>query len=154
MENGFTIHFDWRSVMAAKDAAYYFPQKFTSFMRERYCVPAVYRWKVLRTQAQGSKESVYIGQGEDLLRRMSGVLARQSQPKKGNTNKRLHDIFCKYVEDGRSIVMEIADVDPFEVSGVRFGRDTMGNTFKRRAIENLLLTITQQSVEKQPDVLE
>ena len=59
-----------RSVMATKDKAYNFPQKFTRLMKDEYSLPAVYRWKVLRTQAEGSKECIYIGEGEDLLRRM------------------------------------------------------------------------------------
>jgi hypothetical protein len=45
-------------------------------------------------------------------------------------------------------------VEPFEVDGVRFGRDTIGDRFKRRAIENLLLAITQQSMAQQPNVWE
>ena len=36
-------------------------------------------------------------------------------------------------------------MQPFELNGVPFGRDTMGDRFKRRMTENLLLAIEQKS---------
>ena len=55
-----------------------------------------------------------------------------------DAERRLHDIFAKYVAEGRAIVIEFADVEPFEVNGVRLGRDTIGDRFKRRAIQHRL----------------
>jgi hypothetical protein len=142
-----SISVQWRSVLAEDGQTYFFPQKFTPFMRKRYAVSAVYRWRVLRDLSSEPKEPVYIGEGEDILRRMQRVLTPPKEGKRVNTNRRLHDIFAKFAANGRKIVIEAADVEPFEVNGITFGRGTTGDTFKRRALENVLLVIAQKDCE-------
>jgi len=150
--SSFTLYVQWRPVMAREDKAYCFPEKFTASMKNTYRVSAVYRWRVMQKEA-GDKEQIYVGEGEDLLQRIQRVLTPPRDAKKGNTNRRLHDLFLKYVASGRTITLEVADVDPFEIAApdpgrsyeVRLGRDTMGDRFKRRAIENLLIALTQKA---------
>ncbi len=152
MASSFTLYVQWRAVMAREGKAYCFPEKFTPFMKDAYRVSAVYRWRVMQKEA-GEKELIYIGEGEDLLQRIQRVLTPPRDPKKGNTNWRLHDLFSKHVASGRTITLELADVEPFEIAApdpgrtyeVRLGRDTMGDRFKRRAVENLLLAIAQKA---------
>jgi hypothetical protein len=138
--------------MARENKAYCFPEKFTPLMKNTYRVSAVYRWRVMQKQA-ADKELIYIGEGEDLLQRIQRVLTPPRDAKNSNTNRRLHDLFLKYVAEGRTVALEVADVDPFEVTApdpgrtyeVRLGRETMGDRFKRRAIENLLLALAQKA---------
>jgi hypothetical protein len=150
--NEVTIYVQWRTVLAEERQAYYFPQKFTRFMRKTYAISAVYRWRVLHVPGGEPKAPIYIGEGEDLLRRMQRVLTPPKEGKRGNTNRRLHDIFAKYVAEGRTIVIEVADVEPFEVNGIPFGRETIADKFKRRALENMLLVIAQKT-QKEWDLL-
>ncbi len=144
---GIDISFQWRSAVVQENGnAYNFPDKFTRFFREKYSVPVVYRWRVLKTQP-GDKEPIYIGEAEELPRRIQRVRTPSKTAKDTDTNKRLHQIFREFLSQGRAIVVDIADIDAFEMNGVHFGRDTMGDPFKRRAMENILLALAQKSGE-------
>jgi len=145
--NGFRISFQWRSAVVEENGtAYTFPDRFTRFFREKYSVPAVYRWRVLKNQP-GDKEPIYIGEAEELPKRIQRVRTPSKTAKDTDTNRRLHQIFQQFLSQGRKIVIDVADVDPFEMNGVRFGGDTMGDLFKRRAVENILLALAQKSGE-------
>ena len=146
-KSALNISFQWRSAVVPENGeAYNFPGEFTRFFQARYCVPVVYRWRVLKKQPE-EKEAVYIGEAEQLPRRIQRVLTPSKTAKDTNTNKRLHQMFQEFLSKGRKIVIEVADLDSFEVNGVRFGADTMGDTFKRRAVENILLALAQKSGE-------
>lgn len=141
----FDISVQWRTALVKENGdAYYFPDKFTSYFRETYSVSAVYRWRVMRTSGE-PKEPIYIGEAEDLVYRVQRVLSPHRNAKRGNTNERLNRIFREHLAHGKKIVLEVADIDPFEVNGVRFDRHGLGDRFKRRALENLLLAIAQES---------
>jgi hypothetical protein len=143
--NELNISMQWRTAIVIEGGAgKSFPRKFTRDFCETYAIPAVYQWRVLRVPGE-SKEPVYIGEAEDFVYRIQRVLAPPRMTKKSNTNRRLNDIFTKYVAAGRNVALDIADVDPFEINGIRFGRDTMADRFRRRAIENLMLVIAQES---------
>lgn len=137
----FAISCTWRTAVGENSEAYYFPNKFTRYFREKYSNPGVYRWRIMRLPGE-QKETVYIGEAENIVRRIQRVLTPSRKPKKGDTNNRLNKIFSDCVAAGRRIVFDIADVDPFEINGIRFGRDTLGDHFKRCAIENILLVMT------------
>ncbi len=138
------IFVHWRSALAREGQAYCFPDKFTRDFRDRYSISAVYRWRVMRIEGE-VKEAIYIGEAEDLVRRIQRVLTPSRKTKGGDTNKRLNKIFHKYLKADRTIVLDIADFEPFEINGIRFGSDTIGDRFKRRALENILLGDAQAS---------
>jgi len=145
--SGLNISFQWRSAVGQENGdAYNFPDKFTGFFRKKYSVPVVYRWRVLKNQP-GDKEPIYIGEAEELPRRIQRVRTPSKTARDTDTNKRLHQIFQQFLSLGRKIVIDVGDVDPFELNGVRFGGDTMGDRFKRRALENILLALAQKSGE-------
>jgi hypothetical protein len=145
--SGFNISFQWRTALVQENGApYFFPDKFTKFFRNKYSVPGVYRWRVLKNQA-GEKEPIYIGEAEQLPRRIQRVCTPPKTAKDTNTNKRLHQIFQKFLSEGRKSAIDVGDVDSFEIDGVRFGGDTMHDPFKRRAVENILLVLAQKSGE-------
>jgi hypothetical protein len=51
----------------------------------------------------------------------------------------------KYVGDGRTIVIEVADFEPFEVNGIRFAKETLFDRFRRQVLENLLIVFAQRA---------
>ncbi len=137
----------WRTAVVRENGEpYNYPDKFTRYFRQKYSVPVVYRWRVLKNQP-GDKEPIYIGEAEELPRRIQRVRTPSKTAKETDTNKRLHQIFHEFLSQGRKIVIDVGDVEPFEVNGVRFGRDMMGDRFKRRAVENILLALAQESKE-------
>jgi hypothetical protein len=107
-------------------------------------VPVVYRWRVLQVQ-RGQRESVYIGEAEELPRRIQRIKTPSCKAKNTDTNKRLGLIFQNFLLEGRKIVIDIADIQPFEVNGIRFDNGSLGDRFKRRALENLILVTAQQA---------
>jgi hypothetical protein len=146
---GLGISFQWRTAVVQEGGdAYYFPDKFTSYFREKYSTPVIYRWRVLKNQP-GEKECVYIGEAEELPRRIQRVRTPSKTAKDTDTNKRLHQIFHDLLSQGRKIVIDVGDIDPFEVNGVRFGRQAIDDRFKRRALENIVLALAQESGEFQ-----
>lgn len=145
--SGLSISVQWRTATVGDGGeAYYFPDKFTRYFREKYSVPLVYRWRILRAQP-GDREPIYIGEAEELPRRIQRVRTPSRKAKDSDTNKRLHQIFQKFLSQGRRIVIDVGDVEPFELNRVRFGGDTTGDPFKRRALENILLALAQSSEE-------
>jgi hypothetical protein len=131
--DSFQIHYQWR---AAGD--YCFPKRFDADFRRSYCHAAVYRWRLVRITGE-HKEPVYIGEAENLVRRIQRVLTPAKKARDSNTSFRLNKIFAGYVAEGRSVVLDFADIQDFELNGQRYGRDTLGDRFKRRALENVLL---------------
>jgi len=141
----FKVVIQWKTAIESEgNTPYCFPHKFTNYLRENYAIPAIYQWRVLRQEGE-PREVVYIGEAEDVIYRIQRVLTPSRQAKENNTNRRLNEIFTKHLAAGRTIVLDIADIEPFEISGVRFGRDMMRDRFKRRMLENMILVIAQES---------
>lgn len=148
MTGGITFNVQWRTVVTEENGqAYIFPQKFTHYLRDKYAIPAVYRWRVLSVPGE-PREPIYIGEGDNLVRRIQRVLTPPKSGKNTNTNRRLHDLFAKYAAGKRTIVVDVADVQTFELNGIRFGNETLADRFKRRALENILLVLAQQEETK------
>lgn len=144
--SGLTIYVQWKTAFARDGELYYFPEKFTRYFKEKYSIPSVYRWRIMRSEGE-TKEFIYIGEAEDLVQRIQRVRTPSRKARDGDTNKRLNKIFHEHLSAGRKIVLDIADIEPFEINGIRFGRDTIDDRFQRRAIENILLAMAQASNE-------
>lgn len=141
--SSFQISAHWRTAVTQENGdGWCFPNRFTSYFRDRYATPAVYRWRVVKRQP-GEKERIYIGEGEDLIRRITWVLRPHSSAKPSDTNRRLNEIFSKCASERQWVVIDWADIEPFEINGVRFEQRDIGDRFKRRMLENLLLAIAQ-----------
>jgi len=66
--DSFQIHYQWRAGGGCN-----FGQRFTLDFRRAYCRPAVYRWRLLRNPGE-QKEPIYIGEAEDVVRRIQRVV--------------------------------------------------------------------------------
>jgi hypothetical protein len=147
--SGLQVSIQWPTA-----GGYYFPDKISPRFREKFAMPAVYRWRVMRDPIHWPKEQrekIYIGESEELTRRMQWVLTPHSAAKATDTNRRLNAIFSKLASLGRKIVIDIADVEPFEINGIRFDQRDLGDRFKRRMLEHLLLAIA--AADKNFDLL-
>jgi len=148
---GLNISVTWRSAVTQKNGeAWRFPEKFTPYFKDRYSIPAIYRWRVDKRQP-GEQERIYIGEGEELTRRILWVLKPHSSSKPGDTNRRLNEMFRQCVLEKRSVWIDVADIDPFEINGIRFEQRDLGDLFKRRMLEYLLLAIAE--ADKSYDLL-
>jgi hypothetical protein len=138
----FQIHFQWRAVLAAESQGYTFPSRLTSFLRDKYCVPAVYRWRV-HPGDQGKPEELYIGEAENLSRRIQHVLTPGGKTKKKNTNARLREQLDLRCGAGKHVYLDYLDFPPFELNGALVTADLFREGFLRKAIENLCLYFAQ-----------
>lgn len=151
-----SVSTQWRSAVSEENGqAWCFPDKLTSYFKERYSIPAVYRWRIGKRQP-GERERIYIGEGEELTRRILWVLRPHSSSKPGDTNRRLNELFRQSVSEKRFVCIDVADFDPFEINGIRFDQRELGDRFKRRMLENLLLAIASadRNYELLNDVIE
>jgi len=141
--DSFKIHLQWRAATVEENGpGYIYPAKFSRFFRDRYSCPAVYRWRV-HPGEDGKPEPVYIGEAEVLVRRVQKVLTPPRTAKGGETNKRLREIFDRERAAGKSIFLDVADFEPFEINAVLFSREELGDRFKRRLLEDLSLCFAQ-----------
>ena len=145
--NSLNITYQWRpAVLLETGEEYVFPLMGTCYFNQKYAVPGVCRWRVEKRQP-GEKEAIYIGEAQDLAKRVKRVEKPSRTAKDSNTNKRLNQVLKKYFAEDRTVVFDVADVDPFEINGVKFGGDTFGDCFKRRAVEGILLALAEKSGE-------
>lgn len=137
---GLPINLHWNNVITdvRTGRTYHYPGKFTLYMRESYSRPAVYKWFVHSVES-GKGEEAYIGEAEDLVRRIQRVLTPSKTPKPGNTNAKLKSTFDQTVASGRFVSLAILDFSPFEFGGVVFAPHSLSNQYRRRMMENLCL---------------
>jgi hypothetical protein len=131
-------------VESAKGIGYLFPNRFTDYMRETYARPAVYRWRVFPALPD-SKEEIYIGEAEILVKRAYSVLnAKQTSGTEAKTNHRLRKYFDSQLKGHRHVALEWLYFPPFEIDCVRFEPQELWDPFKRRCVENLALAVSVQ----------
>jgi hypothetical protein len=141
------VGIQWRAALLGEGQPYLFPKKFTPYFRRHHGTAAVYRWRIMSKTGE-TTDAVYIGEAEDLAQRV-----RVLTPPKQNTstNRRLHDLFQQRLSEGKTIALDVADIDPFEINDVQFGKDSVTDCFKRRTLENLLLSLAAS--EREHDLL-
>ena len=135
MEN-FQIQYQWRNA-----GGYNFGQPFTPNFRRDFSRPAIYMWRVIKNAGE-QKEPIYIGETENLVRRIQCVMAPGAKVKETNTNYRLNKLFKGYVESGRTVALDLADIQEFQINGHWYGGEMLSDPFKRRALEHIILVET------------
>lgn len=136
------INLGWKNVIVdrATGQTYEYPAKFTPSMRRKHDRPAIYRWFVHSLRSD-KPEQIYIGEAEDLIRRIQGVLTPGRTAPRYSTNKRLKSIFDSRVEEGLRVALAVLDFSPFELEGVVSKPDSLSSTYMRRTLENLCLSV-------------
>jgi hypothetical protein len=142
MANSIEVNVHWEPVLNKDGTPYMFPKGSSEFSCEKYTKPVVYRWRIGAAGGTG-KDAVYIGEAEDLPRRVQRVLTPAKNKREGDTNRRLHELFEAALTSGTKVHLEVAQFEPFLFNGVRFSVEDLRNSFKRIAVENLFLAVAQ-----------
>jgi hypothetical protein len=110
-------------------------------LRRHYERPAIYRWLTERDE----KSSVYIGETENLVRRLTHYL----KPGPSQiTNKRLRDRLDEELRLGARISFETLAFDPFSINGHLYSTANLGSKEVRCFVENLLLSQLPPEIER------
>ena len=128
----FEIGFRWDDVESASGEFYRFPGVRTSYMR-RYNSSGVYRWGIFRSD--GTLEAVYIGEAEDIKRRLGDYLS----PGTRKTAARVRALLKDYQAQGMEVRFQIVVFDDFAVNSCNFNCCNLTDPFARKAIENLVI---------------
>jgi len=140
----FQIFLEWSNVILKSETGqvYEYPGKFTRYMQDQYCRPAVYKWSVHPVEF-GKPQPVYIGEANNLLLRIQRVLTPARAAKRGDTNARLKKVFDEHISSGRHVSLAVLNVQSFEIDGALFSADRLGHQYVRRALENICLCVAE-----------
>jgi len=95
--------------------------------------PAIYRWNFLK---KGTSVKAYIGETEDLRRRVRGYL---NPGPSQETNKRINAEFRKAIQSGLTVQLETLSVEPIRINRVHVNTDHLWDLFLRKMLENFVL---------------
>jgi len=143
MAQELTITVHWNAVFEKPNILYLFPHRFGQYFRKHHKTAAIYRWRVVPS-APEQTELVYIGQADDLHRRIQRVLTPSKSGRKGDTNLRLHQLFVEASASGDTVLLETASFDDFTINGVLFSPSTIKNEFVRCAVESILVRLAEK----------
>lgn len=128
------IEMRWQPVYAAPRKPYRFPEKTTKYLHRRYTGPAVYCWRIDR---RGMRTVVYVGETDNVLRRLRGLLWPS---KKGELNNlRMGELFRALLTPGAQITLELLQFEPFAVNGYEITVHRMRNPYLRKLVESIAI---------------
>ncbi len=131
------ISLQWRAAIASETGeGYSYPNKFTIFFRQKYFGSGIYQWRIHPVD-HAEKESVYIGQGEVLAKRVQRI---HSPSKKAiDPYAKLKPLFDARVKAGDSVFLDVLDFSPFELNRILFTSDHLHEAYKRHFLESLCI---------------
>ena len=133
--------YQWKPVLMDRNKKYFFPERITPFMREKYKQPAIYRWDIFRKQREDEK-LIYIGEAQELCpQRINGYL---NPGPSQQTNNRIKKKFQYYVRKGFKIGLEILQFDKIKIEDFIFTNNHLSDKHIRRFVEELMIIIYQQ----------
>lgn len=129
-----TIDSEWKPILENKSVQYLFPNTITSYMRQQYKMPAIYRWVV---DTDKTIESVYIGETEELCpRRVYGYL---NPGPSQMTNIRINNLFNDLIKKGKVIRLEHLVFSDFSFDGKKITAQDLAKKNIRVLLENIML---------------
>jgi hypothetical protein len=129
-----TMNFKWAPVLENESDQYFFPNTITAYMRQKYRIPAIYRWIV---ESNGRIESVYIGETEELCpRRVYGYLNPGSSQM---TNIRINNLFDELIKKGKIIRLEYLVFSDFFFDGKKITDQDLVKKNIRVLLENIMI---------------
>lgn len=130
-----TIGFEWQPVLENESSQYVFPNTITTHMRQKYRIPAIYRWVVENNK---TIESVYIGETEELCpRRVYGYL---NPGPSQMTNIRINNLFDDLIKKGKTIRLEHLVFSDFSFDGKKITTQDLIKKNIRVLLENIMIT--------------
>lgn len=128
--------FHWEQVRADPAHRFEFPGDVTAYMRREYAGPAIYRWVVFDLTI-GDRKEMYVGEAEDLCRRITQYL----QPGPSQlTNKRLHALFQSYRAQGHSVTIQRLRFESLSLGEFDMSQTDLFSKHTRVFIEHMLVT--------------
>ncbi len=137
------VEFDyqWLPVLREEEKEYYFPDKMSSFMKNEYKKPAIYRWNVFKT-IRGDQKIIYIGETQELCpQRINGYL---NPGPSQHTNKRIKRKFEAYLANGFKIGLDILQFSDIKIENFVIRYDDLKDKHIRRLIEELMIIIHEK----------
>ena len=99
------LTYEWITVVQDDETPYRFPLAINR--SGPYAIPAVYRWLPFR-QRPGDLQRAYIGESENLARRVCGYLKPGPSQK---TNIRMRQLMDGLVSDGLQVQLDVLRID-------------------------------------------
>lgn len=125
--------FEWVAVADELGEPYRFPRPVGS-LRSKYPGPSIYRW--VSRRPDGTVESVYVGETDNLGRRIYGYLnPGQSQQTNLRMNAELRDLAAS----GHAIALERVKFESISLDGVEIPSTSLADKHVRVMLEHALL---------------
>ncbi len=139
--NSIDVGLSWRILESGPGKPWSFPGAVSPYMKKHYRGPAIYRWAVT-LPGEDEPRLIYIGEAEDLSRRLGDVLRSRRVTSKPTTSARLNAKFTEEVSHGNTVTVAKAEFQDFSFNGVTFSQQnwSLSHKFKRCALENLFLS--------------
>ena len=130
------VAFEWAVVLSSEDTEYKFPHPITSFMKQKYKKPVIYRWTIDRGDGE---KLFYIGEAVRFCPdRLNGYLSPGPDQQ---TNIRLNRLFQESIENGASVKLEILKLSGAFVNDLDLQEKELAKQDIPRLIEKLLVTL-------------
>ena len=136
----------WAPVISSPNTPYAYPRPVNEYIDENYSKAAVYRWAFVKgrhgsiPEAMQPPQAVYVGETENLARRLRGYL--YPGPSQA-TSKRMKAYLDEELKHGTLITLAILRFENFRIIIDREKRDSrlvaefgLGNPFIRKLMEN------------------
>ncbi len=146
--NVLEINHRWADVQSLQGYNYLYPTAVSSYMKEQFCRPAVYRWMVW-TPGYGV-HAYYVGETANLAHRVQHCIRPGNQQM---TNLRLKAYFDEAIRQKQQVELQTFVFEPFQVNKVIFSMELLGHTHIRRMLENLVLVLMDGEKSGSPLVL-
>src|SRR5271157_817941 len=100
--NSIDVEMSWRILESGPGKPWSFPGAVSPYMKKHYRHPAIYRWTVA-LPGEDEPRLIYIGEAEDLSRRVGDVHRSRRVTSKPTTSARLNGIFTQEVSRGNTV---------------------------------------------------
>lgn len=129
------LNFVWEQVLSGPGQSYEFPHEVTPFMRREYRGPAIYRW-LAYARGIGDRREIYIGEAENLCRRIYGYLQPGS---KQQTNVRMNARFRALTSDGLHVTIQRLRIESLSMGEYEVGASDLFDKHVRVFVEHMLV---------------
>jgi hypothetical protein len=131
-----SIQYEWRPILSSESQEYRFPDRITDFMKQKYNIPAIYRWILYRND-RADPCKMYIGSAMQLCpQRIRGYL---NPGPTQETNKRLNSLFNDHKNRGFKISLDYLEFEELRVGSLGF--KDLGEKDVRLFLERAMISL-------------
>lgn len=130
------LDYKWEPVFVNERNCYFFPNPVSSYMRQNYKEPAIYRWNIYRKRLEDEK-LIYIGETELLCPRR--IYHYLNPGPSQRTNIRLNATLKEYISQGLKVGLDVLHFDNFKVDEFIFTKENLEDKQTRKLLEDIML---------------